>query len=67
MIVSSMAFPWTMVEQGVSHCSREKWSGTTASGDAAPIEIQAWIFKTSVPPTNECPEPMDIEENMSDG
>lgn len=70
MIANSVASPWAPAEQGVRHCSREKWSETAASGDAAPTEIQAWakgIFKTSTPPTNECPEPMDIEENMTDG
>lgn len=59
-----------MAEQGVSRCSREKWNELAATGDAAPTEIQAWakwIFKTSTPSTNECPEPLDIEENMTDG
>lgn len=50
--LNSVAFPWTAAEQGVSHCSREKWTETVAWGEAAPIEIQAWakwIFKRSVP------------------
>lgn len=70
MIANSVASPWAVAEQSASHCSREKWSETAASQDTASIEIQAWakwIFKTSIPSTNECPEPLDVEENMTDG